>query len=350
MPETNLWDSFAERAIAGEALTRDEARSVLNAPDSEFLKLVDAAAKVRRHFHGNKVQIHILENAQMGGCPEDCAFCSQSARYDTDVPTSPTLAVEELVEGARKAKASQAWRYCMVTATRGPSGSDLDIICEAAERIKSEMDISLCASLGLLDEAKAERLAKSGIDRFNHNLETSERHFASVVTTHTYADRVKTLEHAKRAGMETCCGGILGLGEGDDDILDLAYALRDLEVDSAPVNFLNPRPGTPMGGYEQLRPVEAIKALCMFRFLLPRADLRAAGGREVVLRSLQPLAIMVADSIFANGYLTTDGAGESSDYQMIRDMGFEIEVVGMEAPEEEYSIGGSTSAGSAARA
>ena len=330
------WESFADRSIAGEILTRDEARAVLNAPDSEFLPIIRAAERVRRHFHGNKVQIHILENAKMGGCPEDCAFCSQSARYGTEVEASPTLAVAELVEGARKAKASSAWRYCMVTATRGPSGKDLDIICEAAKQIKSEMNISLCASLGLLDEEKAKRLAEAGIDRFNHNLETSERHFPSVVTTHTYGDRVKTLEYAKRAGMETCCGGILGLGEGQEDILDLAYALRELEVDSAPVNFLNPRPGTPMGQYRMLEPREAIKALCMFRFLLPRPDLRAAGGREVVLRSLQPLCILVANSIFANGYLTTAGAGENADYQMIRDMGFELEVVGHEPAEAEY--------------
>lgn len=337
---TSLWETLADRAIAGEPISREEARAVLNAPDSEFLALVDAASRVRRHYHGNKVQIHILENAKMGGCSEDCGFCSQSARYETNVPAVPALAVAELVEGARKAKASSAWRYCMVTATRGPSGQDLDVICEAARQIKSEMDISLCASLGLLNEAKAQRLAEAGIDRFNHNLETSERHFGNVVTTHTYQDRVSTLKHAKDAGMETCCGGILGLGEGHDDILDLAFSLRELDVDSAPVNFLNPRPGTPMEGYTQLSPREAIKALCMFRFVLPSKDLRAAGGREVVLRSLQPLSILVADSIFANGYLTTDGAGESSDYQMIRDMGYEIEVVGMESPEEEYSIGG----------
>lgn len=350
MPETNLWDSFAERAIAGEALSREEARNVLNAPDAEFLQLVDAAWKVRRHFHGNKVQIHILENAKMGGCSEDCGFCSQSARFDTGVPSTATQAVTDLVEGARKAKASKAWRYCMVTATRGPSDNDLDIICEAAQQIKAETGLSLCASLGLLDEAKAKRLAEAGIDRFNHNLETSERHFSSVVTTHTYGDRVKTLEYAKRAGMELCCGGILGLGEGHDDILDLAFALRELDVDSAPVNFLNPRPGTPMENYQQLSPREAIKALCMFRFLLPAKDVRAAGGREVVLRSMQPLALYVANSIFANGYLTTDGAGESADHQMILDMGFDYEVVGHEGSESESVIESNAGAGAEARA
>ncbi len=239
--------------------------------------------------------------------------------------------VDDLVAGARRAHAARAKRYCMVTATRGPSQRDLDTICEAASRIKAELDIELCASLGLLTEAKAQRLASSGVDRFNHNLETSERHYDKIVSTHSWRDRVETVRIAQRAGMDTCCGGIVGLGESEDDLLDLAFALRELDVDSVPVNFLDARPGTPLAGYPLVEPGYALRALCMFRFVHPRTDLRVAGGRELTLRNLQVLALYPANSIFTQGYLTTGGATPHSDHQMIRDAGFELELASGEA-------------------
>jgi biotin synthase len=221
----------------------------------------------------------------------------------------------------------------MVTATHGPSRRDLDVICEAAKRIKRELDLSLCASLGFLTRDKADRLKAAGVDRFNHNLETGERHFANVVTTHGYGDRVATLRIAKAAGLETCSGGIIGMGESDDDVVDLAFALRELEANSVPVNFLDARAGTPLGHLPRVEPEHALRVLAMFRFLHPRADLRLAGGREVTLRSLQPLALYAVNSIFTEGYLTTGGASASDDHRMIRDMGFEIEIHGAHAPE-----------------
>jgi biotin synthase len=333
------WQAIAECALAGarggaEPITRAQAEAVLGAGPDELLPLLHAAFRVRREFHGRRVHIHVLENAKLGACPEDCGFCSQSSRFGSPGGQAPMKTVDELVEGARRAAASGAYRYCMVTATRGPSSRDLDTICEAARRIKSELRVELCASLGLLTEAKAQRLAEAGIDRFNHNLETSERHFGSVVSTHRYADRVETLRLARQAGMETCSGGIVGLGESETDVLDLAFALRALDVDSVPVNFLDPRPGTPLGRRVRIEPTYALKVLCMFRFVHPRADLRVAGGREVTLRSVQPLALYPANSIFTSGYLTTGGNLPDQDHQMIRDMGFEIEVVGAHAPEE----------------
>ncbi|HEX2688960.1 MAG TPA: biotin synthase BioB, partial [Kofleriaceae bacterium] len=239
---------------------------------------------------------------------------------------APIKSVDELVAGARRAYAARAKRYCMVTATRGPSQRDLETICTAAAQIKAEMDIELCASLGLLTEAKAARLASAGIDRFNHNLETSERHYGKIVSTHTWRDRVATVEIAKRAGMDTCSGGIVGLGESEDDLLDLAFALRELDVDSVPVNFLDARPGTPLADYPLVPPGYALRALCMFRFVHPRTDLRVAGGREVTLRKLQVMALYPANSIFTQGYLTTAGATPYDDHQMIRDAGFELEL------------------------
>jgi biotin synthase len=324
----NNWTELSDRALAN-AVTRDDARTVLHAPDDELLALLDAAFRVRRAHWGRRVSLHVLENAKLGACPEDCGFCSQSRSQASGMSPSgeaPMKSVDELVDGARRAHSARAKRYCMVTATRGPSQRDLDTICEAARRIKGEMDIELCASLGLLTEAKAKRLAESGVDRFNHNLETSERHYGEIVSTHTWRDRVATVQFAKAAGMDTCCGGIIGLGETEDDLLDLAFALRDLDVDSVPVNFLDARAGTPMAGRPLVEPGFALRALCMFRFVHPRTDLRVAGGREITLRALQAFALYPANSIFSQGYLTTGGASAMADHQMIRDAGFELEL------------------------
>lgn len=325
------WSALAELALAGEVPTRDAARTVLHAAPGELLAVLDAAFRVRRAHWGMRVSLHVLDNAKLGACPEDCGFCSQSSKHASPSGEAPMKSVDELVEGARRAHATRAKRYCMVTATRGPSQRDLDTICEAAQRIKAEMDIELCASLGLLTEAKAQRLAGAGVDRFNHNLETSERHYAKIVSTHTWADRVRTVQLAKAAGMDTCCGGIVGLGESEDDLLDLAFSLRELDVDSVPVNFLDARPGTPLAGSPLVEPGYALRALCMFRFVHPRTDLRVAGGREITLRALQAMALYPANSIFTQGYLTTGGATAHADHQMIRDAGFELELASGEA-------------------
>ena len=325
------WPSFAERSIAqalgGEALSRAEAHAVLDCPDEELLALLDAAYRVRLRFHGKKLRLHVLANAKSGACPEDCKFCSQSSSYETPADVYPMQSVEQIVEGARRAKRARAWKYCIVTATRGPSRRDLDVVCEAVARIKAEIDITVCTSLGNLTAEKAARLKAAGVDRFNHNLETSERYYPEVVSTHGYQDRVETVRIAKAAGLEACCGGIIGMGETRDDIVDLALALRELDVESCPVNFLDPRPGTPFAGLARPTPQHCLKTLALFRFMLPRADLRVAGGREVNLRWLQPLALYAVNSIFTSGYLTTPGATPSADHQMIRDAGFEIEEV-----------------------
>jgi biotin synthase len=325
------WSALADKALAGTPVTRDEARAVLAAPVDDTLSLLDAAFRVRRAHWGRRVSLHVLENAKLGGCPEDCGFCSQSSKHASPGGEAPMKSVDELVAGARRAFAARAKRYCMVTATRGPSQRDLDTICAAATQIKAEMDIELCASLGILTDAKAQRLASSGVDRFNHNLETSERHYAKMVSTHTWRDRVATIETAKRAGMDTCCGGIVGLGETEDDLLDLAFALRALDVDSVPVNFLVADEGTPLAGSPLVEPGYALRTLCMFRFVHPRTDLRVAGFREVTLRGLQVMALYPANSIFTQGYLTRPGATPQHDHQLIRDAGFEIELASGES-------------------
>lgn len=333
--QATLWESFATRSLAGEPLTRSECLEVLQAGEDELLPLLHAAFRVRKAHYGRKVHIQVLENAKVGACPEDCGFCSQSSKQGEEGQGSPSgeepmETVETLVRAASRAAGIQAKRFCMVTATRGPSEKDLDVICEAAKEIKAKYDIELCASLGLLTEKKAKRLAEAGIDRFNHNLETSERYFDKVVTTHSWADRVETVKLAKESGMQTCCGGIVGLGESEEDLIDLVVALRDLNVDSVPVNFLDPRPGTALAAHQRISPRYALRALCLFRFMCPEADVRVAGGREVNLRSMQGMALFPANSIFTAGYLTTDGNKPTDDMQMIMDAGFEVEFDGVE--------------------
>ncbi len=318
------WNELAEKALAGVEVTRDEARAVLEAPDNDLLALLHAAFRVRHQYFGRDVRLHVLRNAKSGMCRENCAFCSQAIGSYSGVERYHMQSVDELLEGARKAKAMNAVKYCMVTATRGPSESEMAIICEATRRIKAEMEIKICTSLGLLSPDQARRLAAAGVDRFNHNLEASRNYFPKVCQTHTFDDRVATIKAAKAAGMEACCGGIVGMGETVEDRLDLAYELRALEVESIPVNFLDPRPGTPLEHVKRLTPVECLKTLCMFRFVNPTRDIRAAGGREVCLKHLQALALFPANSMFTEGYLTTPGQGHSDDVAMIEEAGFRI--------------------------
>jgi len=319
--------------LDGTAATREQLQAILRADDDGLLGLLDAAFLIRRRHHGRRVQIHVLENAKKGACPEDCSFCSQSSRFASPSGTSDFKTADELVEGAERAVAQGARRYCMVTATRGPSQRDLEVICEATERIKAKYPVEVCASLGLLTAARAQRLKEAGVDRFNHNLETGPKHFEKVVTTHTFDDRLETLRAARDAGMDICSGGIVGLGESESDVIDLALELAALGADSVPVNFLDPRPGTPMGDRARLAPGYALKVLCAFRFAHPKADLRVAGGREVTLRSLQPMSLYAANSSFTSGYLTTGGNAASRDHQMIADLGFEIELMSEKSTE-----------------
>ncbi len=318
------WNHMADRALDGEAPSFDDALAVLRAPDDELLPLLDAAFRVRARHHGRDVRIHVLQNAKSGLCPEDCTFCSQSVSAASGVERYRMQSVEEIVEGARRAHQMKAVKYCIVTATRGPSARELETVCEAVRQIKSEMEINICTSLGLLRDGQAEQLAAAGVTRFNHNLETSRAFYPEICTTHDYEDRIATVRAAKRAGLEACCGGIMGMGETEEDRVALAFELRELEVESIPVNFLDPRPGTPLGVVERLSPGECLRSLCMFRFVNPSRDIRVAGGREVNLRRMQPFALYPANSLFVDGYLTTPGQGFEADIQMIEDAGFRV--------------------------
>lgn len=322
----NPYQSFADKALRDESLTRCEALSVLAAPDDELLQLLDAAFQVRRRHFGRKVRLQMLLNAKSGACQEDCHYCSQSSVSDAPIDRYGLLPAEAMLDGARRAAASKAQRYCIVISGRAPLDRDIAEIADAVTAIKRELPLQICCSLGLLDESQARRLKAAGVDRINHNLNTSEAHHPSICTTHTYQDRLTTIQHAKAAGLEICSGGIAGMGERDEDLVDLAFALQAVRPDSIPLNMLHPATGTPLENCRDLTPSRCLKVLCLFRFLHPRTELRVAGGREHNLRWLQPLALYPADSVFVNGYLTTPGQPAPDVWKMVEDLGFEIDV------------------------
>lgn len=318
------WKEQAKKILQGNQLTRVEALDLLKSSDDDILGILDAAFLIRRHYFSRDVTIHVIQNAKSGLCSEDCAFCSQAGKAHTDAPHYALQTVAELLDGAREAYRLKALRYCVVTSGRGPSEKDLDIICEAVSQIKQEVSIQICTSLGLLNADQAFRLKEAGVDRFNHNLESSERFYPAICTTHSYAARRETAAIVKTAGMELCSGGLIGMGEDLEDRVELAFALREAQADSIPLNFLDPRPGTALEKLTRLTPSECLKTLAMFRFVNPDREIRLAGGREVCLGAMQVLSLYAANSIFTTGYLTTLGQGYEEDMDMIQKAGFRV--------------------------
>jgi biotin synthase len=320
------FQALAEKALQDEVLTRPECFAVLSTSDEQLLDLLDAAFKVRARYFGRKVRLQMLLNAKSGACEEDCHYCSQSAVSTAAIERYGLLDREEMLEGARRAVAARAQRYCIVISGRGPRDREITEIAGAVQAIKQETSLQVCCSLGLLDEDQARRLKAAGVDRINHNLNTSESFHPAICTTHSFKDRLTTIQQARAAGLEICSGGIIGMGESDADVIDLALALRDVNPHSIPVNTLHPVPGTPLEHCQSLTPQRCLKVLCLFRFLHPRREIRIAGGREYNFRTLQPLALYPADSLFVGGYLTTPGQPADEVWKMISDLGFEIEV------------------------
>jgi biotin synthase len=317
---------LAERALADERLESAQALAVLAAPDDELPAVLWAAYAVRARHFGRRVKLCVLNNARSGLCPEDCGYCSQSAVSTADIARYRLKPVAELVAAARRATAAGARRYCMVTSARGPSAADIDHFARAARAIRADLpDLELCVSLGIMGDTEARTLRQSGVDYVNHNLNTSRRHYPAICTTHTWDDRVATVESARRAGMAACSGVIIGMGETDEDLVDVAGALARLEVESLPVNFLHPIDGTPLGDREPPEAGRCLRALALFRLTNPRAEIRAAGGRERCLGGAQGLALLAANSVFVDGYLTTAGQAHRDAATMIEALGFEVE-------------------------
>lgn len=328
------WHAMADRALSGDPLDRHDALAILKSTDDELLDLLSAAFRVRQAHFGRKVHLYYLKNAKSGLCPEDCGYCSQSKVSDAEIPKYVWLNEEKLLAGARQAAALKSRTYCIVASGRGPSEREVEHVSRVVEKIKAETDLHICCCLGLLTPDQATRLKAAGVDRINHNLNTSRRYYEQICTTHTFQDRLDTLRTVRKAGMELCSGLIVGMGEVLEDIVEVAMELRELEVESIPVNFLHAIDGTPLQHHEELNPRDCLRVLCLLRLTNPETELRIAGGREINLRSMQAMGLYAANSLFVSDYLTTKGQPAEEDFKMVADLGFEI-IVGDHLPQAE---------------
>jgi biotin synthase len=323
------YELLADKSLRGEALSHEEARAVLCGPSNELNALLEATRRVRETHFGKRVKVCVLLNAQSGICPEDCNYCSQSKISKAPVEKYKLLPEDEIVRRAEIAAESGARRFCIVIAARGPRDVDIEHLSGAVKRIKSDAstrDMEICTSLGLMSASQCVALKEAGVDYVNHNLNTSEEHYAKICSTHTYADRVNTLKNVQDAGLKTCSGGIVGMGETPDDIIELGYNLRAMDIESIPINFLLTIPGTPL---QNLQPIDGdygLRVLALMRLLNPAKEVRVAAGRETHLRSRQEKALCAANSLFVDGYLTTPGQAHDEVRTWIEKAGFEVEV------------------------
>ena len=325
MPNPTI-DAARARVLA-HGLPADRAllEALAQLPEADVPDLLALADDVRAAHCGNGIAVEVLYNAKKGGCSEDCHFCSQSARFASDVDPEPLSSVEGFVAAAREAHERGAGEFCIVVAVRGPSQKLLERVCEAVRIIKAELPLKVAVSLGILREEQIVELCRAGVDKVNHNLETSRRYFASVCTTHTFDERMQTLQLVRGAGLEVCCGGIIGMGETVEDRIDFLCTLQLLEPEEVPINFLNPRPGTPFQDRSLVEPVEALRFVAMARLALPKALVRFAGGREITLQGLQDLGMRSgASGIVLGNYLTTGGRNDQDDFAMLDRLGFEV--------------------------
>jgi len=318
------WNALAGRVLGGQSISRDEALAIVRAPDDELLDLLAAAYRIRRHYFANTVQLYFLMNAKSGLCPEDCSYCSQSKIATSEIPRYNLLSRDKLLDGARVAHERDSKTYCIVISARGPNEREIQAVEQIVPEIKRLYDLKICACLGLLTPEQAQRLRACGVDRVNHNLNTGPEFYDEVCSTHTYQDRVDTLQAVRDAGLELCSGGIVGMGERDEDLVQMAFQLHQLGVESIPVNFLIPIDGTPLSEDPGLNPRYCLKVLAMFRFVNPDRELRIAGGRELHLGSMQCLGLYPANSLFVGDYLTTKGQAPDADYKMIEELGFVV--------------------------
>ena len=317
----------AERVLAGEVIGAAEALQLSMVTGSDRYLLFAEASRIREHFLGNVVHLCSIINAKSGRCAENCAFCAQSAHHDTGVSVYPLVDEDEIVRSAALAEENGAGCYGIVTSgTRINTGDELDRVCRAIGRIKAETSISPSCSLGILDEETALRLKNAGMETYHHNLETARSFFSQICTTHDYEDDVATIRAAKKVGLRVCCGGIFGLGESFAQRIEMALTLRELAVDSIPLNFLNPVAGTRLENANNLTPLESLTIIAVYRFLLPGTRLSVCGGREKNLRELQSWMFLAgADGTMTGNYLTTPGRPPELDKQMLADLEMPVE-------------------------
>ncbi|WP_412758826.1 biotin synthase BioB [Metabacillus fastidiosus] len=324
------WGNLAEEVIAGKVLTNEEALEILNCSDDELLLLMHGAFQIRKHYYGKKVKLNMIMNSKSGLCPENCGYCSQSIISKAPIDKYKMLDEETIMQGAKRAYDLKIGTYCIVASGRGPSNKEVDHVASVVKNIKDTYGLKICACLGILKPEQAKKLKEAGVDRYNHNINTSREHHPSITTSHTYDDRINTVETVKESGISPCSGVIVGMKETLEDVVNMAFTLKELDADSIPVNFLHAIDGTPLEGTDELNPRYCLKVLALFRYINPTKEIRISGGREVNLKSLQPLGLYAANSIFVGDYLTTCGQESTADHRMLEDLGFEIEFREME--------------------
>lgn len=316
---------LAEKILSNGQISREEALTLTRVSGADLFDMIACAGKIREKKMEDRVFTCAIINAKSGRCSEDCAYCAQSSFHDTGVVPYPMRRVDEILESARRMETQGATHFSMVTSGFMARGRDLDRICQAAEAIRKATSLKVCASLGALTLAMAKRLREAGITNYHHNLETAESHFHKICTTHEYREDLETVELARQAGFSVCSGGILGLGESWEQRVELAFTLRKLDVNTVPINFLNPVPGTPMASRPLVTPLDALKSIALFRFINPGKNITICGGREKTLKEFQSWIFAAgANAFMAGDYLTTRGRSSKTDMEMIKDLGLRV--------------------------
>lgn len=326
MQDFEFIDSCMKKVINGNSISFEEAEKLILT--NNLTKLAHCANIITKKFNQEKVDVESLINAKSGNCPEDCSFCAQSTFYDTRITKYPLLSDEIILEKAREAQKSGSASFCLVCAYREPSQNDFEKICKIIENLKNEVNLDINVSLGFMTPERAKRLKLLGVKRYNHNLEASESFFSKICNTHDYSDRVKTARIVKEAGLELCCGGIIGMGESRKQRIELAYSLSALDPDEVPINILIPREGTPKELDNcSIDPMDIIRTIAVWRFIMPKTILKIAGGREVHFNDGGKLALQAgANGIITGGYLTTNGNEPNKDIQMIHEIGLDTRI------------------------
>jgi biotin synthase len=323
MSDKAFIDTMTEKVLNGQNVSFGEALKLLSSPD--FSNLTNAAKTITRRFCGELVDVEALINAKSGACPEDCTFCAQSSFYETGIKKYALLPREVILEKAREARNNGAKSFCLVGAYRSPPEADFLRICQIIEELKRMVDIDVNVSLGFMTIERARKLKALGVKRYNHNLETSESHFSNICQTHDFQERINTARIVKEAGLELCCGGIIGIGETQIQRLELAFSIASLEADEVPINILITRKGTPLYNSPPLEPLDAIRTISIWRFIMPRAIIKIAGGREVHLKDNDKLALSAgANGIITGGYLTSSGNSPDKDMLTIKEIGLKV--------------------------
>jgi biotin synthase len=326
MQDFEFIDSCMKKVVNGNSISLEEAERLIST--NNVIKLADCANFITKKFNEESVDVESLINAKSGNCPEDCSFCAQSTFYETGITKYPLLPDKTIIEKAREAKIHGAASFCLVCAYREPSVNDFEKICRVIEKLRKEVQLDINVSLGFMTQERAQRLKSLGVKRYNHNLETSESFFSKICKTHDFSDRIKTARIVKSAGLELCCGGIIGMGETTRQRIELAFSISSLEPDEVPINILIPRKGTPKQLDNcSIHPIDIISTIAVWRFIMPRTILKIAGGREIYFSDGGKLALQAgANGIITGGYLTTNGNAPNKDIQMIQGIGLNTRI------------------------